>query len=110
MKTNDTLPANAEIDRMLSAFFKSEMPASFPPLKLPARSELPMPATTMEYTHGRRSATTRAKLSIAASVALLIGGGWYLSSQMSDKPTDSAKIGKGTDNAKMPKELKKAMP
>ena len=35
MKTNDTLPPTAEIDRMLSAFFKSEMPAAFPPLKLP---------------------------------------------------------------------------
>jgi hypothetical protein len=108
MNTTETLPTNRDLDHMLSSFFKSELPNPFPPLNLPARAELPMPVATMP-TRERRMNTIRAKLSIAVSVALLIGGCWYLSGRMSDAP-EQAKIGKGIDNAKMPKELKKAMP
>lgn len=108
MNTTEPMPMNRDLDHTLSSFFKSELPNPFPPLNLPARAELPMPVATMPMRE-RRTSTIRAKLSIAVSVALLIGGCWYLSGRMSDVP-DQAKIGKGIDNAKMPKELKKAMP
>ncbi len=108
MKTIDQSPTNRDVDRLLSDFFKSELPDPFPPMKLPVRAELPMPVATREPARERRANTTRAKLSIAVSVALLIGGCWYLSGRMSDAP-EQAKIGKGIDNAKMPKEIKKAM-
>lgn len=107
MNTTESLPTNRQVDRLLTDFFKSEMPNPFPPLNLAARSELPMPVSTRTPACERRN-TVRAKWSIAVSVALLVGGCWYLSGRISDTP-DQAKIGKGVDNAKMPKEIKKAM-
>jgi len=111
MNTTNELQTNCDVDRLMSAFFKSEMPDPFPPMKLPAaRAEQPMPVVaTLERRSARRSSTTKAKISIAASVALLLGGCWYISGRMSDTP-EQTKIGKGIDNAKMPKEIKKAMP
>jgi hypothetical protein len=117
MKTTELSPNHREldrptdrpdVDRLLSDFFKSELPDPFPPLKLSAQAELPMPMATLETSRERRTNNIKAKLSIAVSVALLIGGCWYLSGRMSDAPAQT-KIGKGIDNAKMPKELKKAM-
>lgn len=97
-----------DVDRLLSDFFKSELPDPFPPLNLPARAEMPMPVVSREPARERRMSTIKAKLSIAVSVALLIGGGWYFSGRVHDAP-EQAKIGKGIDNAKLPKEIKKAM-
>jgi hypothetical protein len=110
MKTIDQTPTNRDLDRLLSDFYKSELPDPFPPLKLPARAELPMPVVAKEPARERRANSIRAKLSLAVSVALLIGGCWYLSGRISGAP-EQAKIGNGvgTDNAKMPKEIKKGM-
>ena len=109
MNATDLSTTHRDIDRLLPPFFKSELPDPFPPLNMPARAERPMPLATREPARERRTNTVRAKLSLAVSVALLIGGCWYLSGRMIESP-DQAKIGKGIDNAKMPKELKKAMP
>jgi hypothetical protein len=112
MNDTEILPINRnrpDVDRLLSDFFKSELPDPFPPLNLSAHAELPMPAPAMEPARERRSNTTKAKLSIAVSVALLIGGGSYLSGRMSDAP-EQAKIYKGSgDKANVPPAIKKAM-
>lgn len=107
MNRNETLP-NQEVERMLSAFFKSELPKSFPPLRLPAASELPMPIAA-ESVRTRRGRMLKAKLSLAVSVALLIGGSWYLSGHTTNSP-GRTKIGTGTvqDSAKVPDPLKNA--
>lgn len=110
MNTTQLSPTDREMDQMLSGFFKSELPNPFPPLNLPTRAELPMPLVAGEPTRERRTNTLKSKLSIAVSVALLIGGCWYLSGRMSEKGPEQAKIGKGADGANVPKEIKKAMP
>jgi len=106
MNANEQSPMEANIDRMLSAFFKAELPDPFPATKLPARLELPMP-TAARYDQ-RKTALVNSRLSLAASVAIILGGCWYLSSQMS-APGDRATVGKGEGgSAKIPKEILKA--
>ena len=96
-----------DLDSMLSAFFKSEVPDPFPGLKLSGRAELPMPVASNKMRAERHSSIAKSRLSLAASVALLIGGCWYLSSQIG-APTERPGVGKGDLSAKIPKEILKA--
>lgn len=105
MSTTELSSNEFEMDRLLSDFYMSELPNPFPALRLP--SEMPMPVMTKEPTRERRNAV-RAKLSIAVSVALLIGGGWYLSGRMSDAP-EKEKLKNGANIASPPKAMKDAM-
>jgi len=103
MSANDHFSDEAKIDRLLSGFFKAELPDPFPPLKLSAgRAELAMPVVSG---NSDRASIMKSKLSLAASVALLLGGCWYLSGQISTPPERSS-FGKGEGSAKVPKELK----
>ncbi len=98
--------ANQQIDELLSSFFHAALPREFPPIQV---SSLPSPvAAPMHDRHGYLS-NSRAKISVAVSVALLLGGCWYLGGSMG-KSTEKTTIGKGIDNAKLPKEIKKAIP
>jgi hypothetical protein len=91
-----------EVDRLLTAFYRSEMPAHWP--------DAPRPWA--ETAHVARTADprgNRSRWALAASVALLIGGCWYLSGQMTD---GRAKRGLGLDegSANPPKVLKDHLP
>jgi hypothetical protein len=108
MNANDRFPTEHGVDRLLSAFFKAELPDPFPMMKAPARAELPMPANTNSLSRDeRRTAISNSRLSLAASVALILGGCWYLSGQIS-APIERPTVGKGDDSAKIPKEIRKA--
>jgi len=91
------------LDQLLSGFFKAALPTPFPPARcLVLRDEMPMPLSTI--TTPNRRALSRSRLSLAASVALLLGGCWYISNQIGtqvDRPT----VGKGEGSAKVPKAI-----
>jgi hypothetical protein len=102
MTTNKPLPAGDEIDRLLTAYYRSEMPANWP--------EPPRPWTEparIARTSGTSS--NRSRWALAASVALLIGGCWYLSGQITDgRPKKDLRLEEGTANP--PKVIKDHLP
>lgn len=61
-----------ELDRLFSEFFKSQLKHPWPNCPVPASAE-PARATP------RRDSTARARLTLAASVALMLGTCWYMS-------------------------------
>jgi hypothetical protein len=63
-----------DIDRMLGKFFRSEVPAPWPPLSVPVK----MPAR--QYSSGTLST---GRMALAASVAALLAGGWFVSGRLS---------------------------
>jgi hypothetical protein len=101
------LQTTPDFDRMLSAFFKAELPDPFPGLNLPERAELPMPAPSKRM-ESPRSLIVQSRLSLAASVALVIGGCWYLSSHIGEAPAEHPMFDKNTFKAEIPKEIRKA--
>ena len=78
MTTNTPQPSvpGDEVDRLVTAYFRAEMPAKWPAA----------PDTTGASRHAARSENargadpaTKSRWALAASVALLIGSCWYLS-------------------------------
>jgi len=86
------------LDRLIAAYFRAEMPANWPAAPQPW-AEKPHVAADNHISPARRS-----RWALAASVAILIGGCWYLSGHL----TDGQKKGPNLDDttAKMPKEIK----
>jgi len=108
MNASDQYQNEPDVDRMLSAFFKSEMPDPFPRLKLPAgQSNMPMPVAANLASSNWNASVVKSRLSLAASVAMLVGGCWYISSQIGP-PAERPTAGKGDLSAKIPKERLKA--
>jgi hypothetical protein len=68
-----TAQLSDDIDGLLTAFFRSEAPAPWPPLKAPVTTPRPSRGST------RNSA---GRWALAASVAALLAGGWYLSGRL----------------------------
>jgi hypothetical protein len=108
---NATDQHSTDLDKMLSAFFKAEIPDPFPALKRPVgtfQSQMPMPVSSEPRQRPDRTALSKSRISLAASVALLLGGCWYLSSQIGNAP-ERPSVGKGDGgSAKVPKEIRKA--
>ena len=71
-------PAGDPIDGLLSAFYRAETPSKWP--------AAPRPWADPAHTKYDRTAdpSTRSRWALAASVAMLLGGCWYLSGQMTD--------------------------
>ena len=67
----NTEPSPDALDRLLSDFFKGQLPRPWPPA--PAGGAFAEPARNAIPDPGRRS-----RLTLAASVAVLLGGGWLL--------------------------------
>jgi hypothetical protein len=106
-----TLPPDA-IDDLLSGFFKSKMHQPWP--AAPATASV-QPASPRSVHHAGASGS-RARLTLAASVALLLGVCWYLShgSNPGDRTAPQAAPGGpailNEGSAKMPKEFDKKKP
>ena len=81
-----------EVDRLLSAYFRKEMPQPWPELKLPADSFPP----TLEPAAARRP-LIRSRWALAASIALLLLGHWLLAGKSwtgsTSKPSHGVNIG-----------------
>jgi|SRR5262245_9367640 len=81
------------LDRLLSSFFQSEMPSSWPAAPVPDVTARPMPASRLP---GRDRTVTGPRVALAVSVALLLGGCWLLSGRTTDSPVPTP-IGVGID-------------
>ncbi|MCS6850384.1 MAG: hypothetical protein NZ700_04360 [Gemmataceae bacterium] len=60
-----------DLDALLRSFFQAEMPHPWPPLALPAERRQPS-----------RGPLVRGRWLLAASLALLLGGTWFLSAKL----------------------------
>ncbi len=99
-------PSNDGLDRQLSAFYKAELPEPFPAFRFSAVNEqLAMPMSA--YSRASRMGDSKRRISLAASVALILASCWYLSDHIAT-PTGGVTISKGENSAKLPKELQKA--
>ena len=91
-----TTPPDDNIDRLLASFFKAEMPHPWPGAPEPAAISEPSglvaerTATTTDQPPARRDTGSKSRLTLAASVALLLGGCWILSNgfQTTSRPTN----------------------
>jgi len=77
------------LDRMLVAFFRSEMPNPWPNAPAPVRN-VPAPVPAPEADRPRRSWTLSPCLSMAAAVALMLAGYSWLAGQF-PPPQDPAR-------------------
>jgi len=75
-----------DLDDLLRAFFRSEMPEPWPAMPVPEEPPalLPMPA---------RKSLFRSRLALAASVAFLLVGPWMLSGSFKELTKESPKGG-----------------
>lgn len=76
-------PVNTnEVDQLLSDFFKSKVAHPWPAAPVPSSHTLASPSS-LSTPYNRRSAAdtaaNRARLTLAASIAFLLGTCWYLS-------------------------------
>jgi hypothetical protein len=101
MSTNTRISNSSEegLDRLIAAYFRAEMPANWPAAPQPW-AEKPHVSVNNHANPARRS-----RWALAASVALLVGGCWYLSGHLSDGQAKKSTNFEGT-TAKMPKEIK----
>lgn len=105
MNTN-ALPPDDDLDRMLSAYFKQQMPEQWPACRATSMAE---PSSLRPATPAGQPA--RSSLTLAASVAALLGLGLYLSSDPRQPNADPIKpnnLDKGTakPNGLLEKHLK----
>ena len=109
MKTDDRISTETDLDKMLSSYFKAELPDPFPEMKLSLkRAEMPMPAMAFSRALSDEQASSKSRFSLAVSVALLLGGCWYLSGQIGGEVKQRPLTGKGDGSAKITKDLLKA--
>jgi hypothetical protein len=84
-----------DLDRLLRAFFRREVPTPWPRWKAPAAASLARV----------RGPLTTSRLALAASVAALLAGGWLLGPRLPTPPApDSLQDGAAT----VPPELRRA--
>ena len=103
MNRNDPLN-EPKLDPVLSAFFKAQLPGTWTaPKTVPSR---PTPASRLPE-HRAEKVLTAPRISLAVSVALLLGGCWFLSERVTDAPVPS-KIGlrDGSATTKDPHKLR----
>jgi hypothetical protein len=70
-----------ELDRVLTDFFRSQVPDPFPPWRSPAAAAAEIVPVSVAEGAARAEPSRRGgRAVLAASVALLVGACWYLSS------------------------------
>ena len=89
-----------DLDRLLTTYFRSELPHPWPELAPPVGVR---PAAV--EAHPGRSVLTYSRLTLAASVAALVAGGWLLSGRLPTAPPGPGVSLEG-GSAKVPKELR----
>lgn len=80
MTTNQPTPT-PDLDRLLSAFYQSELPNPWPRLRCP-RPPAPLTASAASATPTRKRSANpmrQSQFALAASVVMLLGSCWYLS-------------------------------
>jgi len=78
---NDDVPSGDEVDQVLRAFFKAQVPDPWPSFESPPETSI-LPFVPP----ARRSSPLRGRFALAASVALLATGAWFLSDKFASQP------------------------
>ena len=92
-----------EVDRLLSSFYRSEMPSKWPAAPKPWAVQA-RPNTGEHFVNP----ASRSRWALAASVAILVGGCWYLSGHMTNgKQRPDANFDGGSADTKNMKDLGK---
>jgi hypothetical protein len=79
----DRSPEGDDVDQLLRAFYRAEMPDPWPSFEAPADAPTVLPFSAPG---ARRAMFGRSRLALAASVALLIGGLWFVSGKFVSEP------------------------
>lgn len=107
MTTSQPKPTGTsdQVDRLLSAYYQAEMPKKWPAAPQPWAE----PALAKTDRTGRQS--SRSRWALAASVAMLLGGCWYLSGQITDgKKSPNLNLDTGGADSKYAKDAGKDKP
>jgi hypothetical protein len=98
-----------DLDRLLSDFFKAQLKMPWPAVRVPDPAEPAALVAVRNDSPATRSRTAgdpgnRARLTLAVSAAILLGGCWYLSNGLApaDRPantTPSPSVGPGLKDA-----------
>ena len=104
MNTTHNFPNTGdEVDRLLSSFYRSEVPTKWP--------AAPKPWATQAQANAVERSTnpaSRSRWALAASVAILVGGCWYLSANMTNgKHRPDGNFDSGSADTKNVKDLGK---
>jgi hypothetical protein len=101
------------IDKLLSAFYKAEMPKQWPALDLQTadiHSGMPVPASLCATVPAHEVVTpNKSRMALAVSAALILGGLWYLSDRF-DHHASQPGIQVGTGSASSKTLMKYAEP
>jgi hypothetical protein len=104
MNTNTPTRTDDQFDRLLTAYYQAEMPKSW---KAPQPWAEPANTTT----NRAKGQTSRSRWALAASVAMLLGGCWYLSGHMTDgKKQSGVNLDNGSADSKFVKDAGKDKP
>jgi len=104
MNTQHNFPNSGdEVDRLLSSFYRSEMPTKWPAAPKPwAEKARPQAVASSS------NPVSRSRWALAASVAILVGGCWYLSTNMTNgKQRPDGSFDGGSADTKNVKDLSK---
>jgi len=71
---------HGDLDGLLSDFFRSELPKPWPEPPIANEQPKTLPARKLSS----RWSAVRSRLALAASIALLLAGGWFLSGKFED--------------------------
>jgi hypothetical protein len=97
--------SNDELDRLVGAYFRAELPAKWP--------AAPRPVEKIAYRSAPPAVdpSVKSRWALAASVAMLLGGCWYLSGHLNDGKTKPGLNLEGTGaDLKHVKDMKKDPP
>lgn len=112
MTTNHHLPtpiAPDAVDRVLGDYFHAQLPKQWRPSPQPWQASIQPASLAQNAIKGDSLAKSR--LTLVASVALLLGACWYLSGRMTNgKKTNSINFEGGEANTKALKDLAKPKP
>lgn len=107
MNAIDQRPDRGELDEVLRAFYRSEMPHPWPELKLPvAETALPLPRSERRH----RRSLWNSRFALAASIALLLLGSLLLSGAFRTGATKNTGVDTRHDTAKPAIELPRTPP
>ena len=105
MNTNSNHPTRPEndIDRVVGEFFRSQLPRPWPAAPKPwvEKASLSTPSAR---------AASRSRWALAASVAVLVGGCWYLSGHLTNGRERPDTNFDGTADTKHAKDAGKSLP
>jgi hypothetical protein len=106
MSTTTENKTSDDLDRLFGAYFQAELPAKWPAAPRPWVAKV-----NNRPSQAKIDPAVKSRWALAASVAMLIGGCWYLSGQLSDgKAKPGLNLEGGGADLKHVKDMKKDPP